>query len=374
MVSAEAKQIVVVGGSYGALKLAHESIRSFAVKQPDQWHVHIISASTEFWHSIGTPRGILPAGGHTIDDSFLPLEKGFKQYKPEHYTITYGTVTSIDDNARSVHVKTQTGEQDVAYYALILSPGVLSKSPLFSYHDGSKSLRKAYEDAWQAIPKANSVLIAGGGATGTETAGEIGVRYPDKKVAIYSGAERLLPSIPAKFGSKAAQQLQRLGVEVVHTVRIKEFTKSDQGYTVHFDDGSSRSFDYVIDATGRLPNTSFIPAKALNAKKAIIVDDFFRVPALGERVYAIGDATRDAGLVALMSTAPVLIGTIKHDFGGGKAPKPYKGPMNMMLVPIGPNGGVGHAFGWNMPSFLVKQAKAKGFFWEKFEPALLGND
>lgn len=34
---------------------------------------------------------------------------------------------------------------------------------------------------------------------------------------------------------------------------------------------------------------------------------------------------------------------------------------DMMFVPIGPNQGVGVAFGWGVPSFIVKFAKAKDF-------------
>jgi hypothetical protein len=33
----------------------------------------------------------------------------------------------------------------------------------------------------------------------------------------------------------------------------------------------------------------------------------------------------------------------------------------MQFVPIGSQGGVGIAFGWKLPSFMVKMAKAKDF-------------
>jgi hypothetical protein len=34
---------------------------------------------------------------------------------------------------------------------------------------------------------------------------------------------------------------------------------------------------------------------------------------------------------------------------------------DMMMVPIGPQQGVGVVFGWKVPSFLVKMAKSKDF-------------
>jgi hypothetical protein len=58
-----------------------------------------------------------------------------------------------------------------------------------------------------------------------------------------------------------------------------------------------------------------------------------------------------------------------------KTPAPrqieYK-PMNAIVVPIGPKGGVGNVFGWNMPSFIVKKAKAEKYLMELVEPSITG--
>ena len=48
--------------------------------------------------------------------------------------------------------------------------------------------------------------------------------------------------------------------------------------------------------------------------------------------------------------------------GGPRTAKVYKKiTSDMQFVPIGSQGGVGIAFGWKLPSFMVKMVKSKDF-------------
>ena len=54
--------------------------------------------------------------------------------------------------------------------------------------------------------------------------------------------------------------------------------------------------------------------------------------------------------------------------------KPYK-PLTTketQLVPVGPDQGVGAAFGWWLPSMLVKMAKSKTFMFDQALKTVMG--
>ncbi|KAF2678004.1 hypothetical protein K458DRAFT_395305 [Lentithecium fluviatile CBS 122367] len=52
--------------------------------------------------------------------------------------------------------------------------------------------------------------------------------------------------------------------------------------------------------------------------------------------------------------------------------KEYSPMKGTIAIPVGPGGGVGQVFGWGMPSFMVKKAKAESFLLELVEPLVTG--
>jgi Pyridine nucleotide-disulphide oxidoreductase len=121
----------------------------------------------------------------------------------------------------------------------------------------------------QALPRAKSVLVAGGRPVGMETAGEIISKYPNLKVTLASGSDRVLPLLSASTSSKAQKMLKK-GVEVIHNKKIKwRHGSSASATTVSFGDGSRRLYDVYLHAIGGRPNTGFLPTSWLDERKFI---------------------------------------------------------------------------------------------------------
>lgn len=69
----------------------------------------------------------------------------------------------------------------VKYDSLIIASGTSFTSPLWSVSAGSERLSAALRDFHEHLPGSSSVLVAGGGPAGVETAGELGETYGGKK-------------------------------------------------------------------------------------------------------------------------------------------------------------------------------------------------
>ena len=250
----------------------------------------------------------------------------------------------------------------------------------------------AFEDLHKRLPKAESVLIAGGGPAGVETAGEIAYLYKPKEITILSGTTRLLPRMAntPKAGKSAEQRLASLNVKTIHNVRVISSTATEGGKTtVSLSDGSSKTVDIYIDATGGIPNTSFLPATWLDESKRVAADmSTLRTTKAPDGVYAIGDAASySKGSIPDAAWAVSALGysiwsdlnaaaTINGGNNGGTAglkEKKYKQfEADMGFVPVGPKGGVGVIFGWVVPSFFVWLAKSRTFMLEKAQGLATG--
>ena len=225
---------------------------------------------------------------------------------------------------------------------------------------------------------AKSILVAGGGPAGVETAGELASRYKNKTVTLVSGGSRLLPRLQnTNVAAKAEKQLQALGVKVLHGVRVTSSEGSEKS-TLAFTDGSTRTVDLYIDATGGTPNTGFLPVSWLDGSKRVITDETtLRATNAIEGVYAVGDVASfsNAGIPDAVWPIGALgysiwsdlhksaaqSGTVKSDAPGLKEKKYKQVKKDMSIVPIGPSGGVGSVFGWGVPSWLVWLVKSRTF-------------
>ena len=105
-----------------------------------------------------------------------------------------------------------------------------------------------------------------------ETSAEIAFKYSDKNVVLYTGASRPLPSFPKSTSSKATGKLNQLGIEIVNGERVNVKDK-----TIEFADGSTKSFDLIIETLGLLPNTDFLPKKVLNEYGYVETDEYLRL-------------------------------------------------------------------------------------------------
>ncbi|KAI9733488.1 MAG: hypothetical protein M1818_007236 [Claussenomyces sp. TS43310] len=421
MASANVQNILIVGASFAGLSEAHYLLRHIlpAVSQETSisYKVTLLSTSSHFYFKIASPRVVVSPSLISPDDVFLPIAEGFKDYDKSSFEFVLGTATRLDAAARTLLVTGLDGKEfGIAYGSLVIATGTTSNSPVWSLVGTPDITRKLLETTHAAIVKAQSVLIAGGGAVGVETAGELGSEYAGKKeVTILSGATRLLPRLNAKTSASAESKLKALGVTVMHKVRVVSDVVTDDGKThLKLSNGTEATVDVYLNATGWVPNTKYLPAEWLDERGYVKTDEAtLRVKVEGVKgVYAYGSITDfgHGGIMDVFDAVKPVADSIRLDllaaanaissksdlhkqpaavhkvtwwtwlmslFSGPVDPSQRKATFKqttkeLQLVPIGRNGGVGVLFGWRIPSIMVYMIKGKDYMISAAQDAVTG--
>lgn len=380
-------EIVILGSHFSGLGTAHSLLRDIIPALSKQtphvtYHVTIVAPHTEYFYNIPGPRYLV--GKELIAPSklFYPIAGALKEYKADQYSTVQGKATAVDPEKKVVSVALEGGAtQEIEYQSLVIATGTTSNSKLWQVNDHEDATKALYTSVQAALPTAKRVLIAGGGAVGVETAGEIATHYPEAEITILSGNDRLLTRLVPGNSSSAERRLNALGVKTVHKTRVRSASENANGSTtLVLSDGTTQTVDLYIDATGGKPNSSFLPPAWLNAKGYVITDGgkTLRTPTPG--VYALGDVAdcSNASLIdALASIVPVTTSIgIDIAASAGKEgvfkQKLFKSMEGTQVVPTGPSTGVGQIMGWRIPGWLVWLIKSRTFFVEKAEPTWKG--
>lgn len=172
--------IVVVGANFAGAGAAHYLLRHTIPaleaqnNQSTTYKVTLISPSTHFFYKIAAPRTVVKPAAIPIEKIFLSLKDGFKQYSPEKFTLVLGSATALDEQRRTVTVEplAPASTTSVSYDSLVIATGTTSTSALWTLHGSHEASIKEFKEVHQLLPKASTVLIAGGGPAGVETAGD----------------------------------------------------------------------------------------------------------------------------------------------------------------------------------------------------------
>lgn len=383
--------IVILGGSYSGLGIAHgllKALPGLRTQTGKSYKVTMISNSTHFWFSVGAPRAMFIPFPKDIMDSFIPIEKGFKQYPSGLFEFVHAEITGVETEKKTVlyNLKNEKDEtapntETISYDSLVIATGSKGPSPLYSYHGSHVPTLDAYKDIQSRLPSAQSIMIVGGGTAGTETAGEIGHLHGKKSsspkdITILSGNERLLKGLRPSIGQRAQEILEGMGVKVEHNLKLKDSDDLDNGTTkVTLSDGSTRTIDMLLVATGRKPASSYLPSSLLDDQGRVVCDAYTRVPSL-KNVWVTGDMAQNSpgGIMYINFAVPTTVGNMVAELGGKGKPKVFK-PMTTketQFVPVGPNYGVGAAFGWWAPSAVVRMLKGKTMFFPTAIKTVMG--
>ncbi|OCT54916.1 AMID-like oxidoreductase [Cladophialophora carrionii] len=364
--------VVIIGASFGGLTVAHGLLKNVFPQLPsgkESYKVVQIAPNEEFFWKIGAPRVIGNAKSLPLEKALIPIAPGFKAYPKEQYQFIKAYATSIDPSTKTVQTSTN---DSIHYDSLVIASGTTFSSHLWTVTDGSEPLKQAVHEIHQKLPNAKTILVAGGGAAGVETAGELGEVYGHKKdITLLSGSTGLLTRLHnKKMGVDAQRRLEKMGVKVIHdSLRVTEHTTENGKEVLKLSNGETKTVDIYIEATGDKPNTKFVPQEWLDDKQRVKTDPHtLRLDVRGVTgVYVIGTvgSYSDGSVVDVKFATPAILESIKLDLqgkGGPRTNKIYKKiQSDMQFVPIGSQGGVGIAFGWKLPSFLVKMAKSKDF-------------
>lgn len=403
--SSDQKHIVVLGGAWGGVSVAQYVLRHAVPKlpSPSSYKVILVSPSKTFYCRTASPRALI--SDDLLDQSklFTPIAPGFEQYPKENFQFVHGKATAWDTNGRTVQVQLAGSDktESFTYHALVVATGSSTTSPLMGAQNGEKVLKESWAAFRAALPTAKHIVIGGGGATGVETAAELGENLngkpgwfsgkntnPKVKITIVNSRAHLLPLLRSSIADKAEPLLAKLGVTVVNNRRVTSVTPEDAGRdasvaaktTVTLDNGEKLEADLYIPAAGYAANTSFAPKQLLADDGRIKVDAQLRVPSAGDRVYAIGDCSTYArqAIHLLLEAIPVCGNNVKRDLflaegqkAGAPAEKTYKeDTRETQLVPIGKGTGIGAAMGYSMPGMVISLIKGRDY-WLSTIPALV---
>jgi NADH dehydrogenase FAD-containing subunit len=419
------KNVLVVGGSTTGIPTAHYILRHIipALPNPETYHVTLIDPSTKWVNRIAAPRSLVSEELIPLNKWMLDLKDGFAQYKPEQITILQGTAIGHNASARTVTIESPEKETStLEYYALIIATGASSPTPLFSSPYNYTVTQNAIEAFRAKLPEAKSIVIAGGGPAGVETAGELGHYLNGRagwfsarpnpiktKITVVTSGPQLLPVLRPAFGKQAEKYLNKVGVDVIYNNAIASTVPEVAGQLdaklgnenvtapakITLANGDVLEADLYIPAYGLKPNTSWISPELLDTKGRVETNGTtLRVDKAGPRVYAIGEVG-NYGVGGLMEAQyhayPVLFVNMKRDFlhdakvqaaNGDEKAVPVTGKDNLFekgklgetqFVPVGRSKGVGAFSGWKVPSFMVWFAKGRTYFTELNEPGLKGS-
>lgn len=363
--------VVILGAAYAGTGLAHKLLESPDIK------VTLINPSETFYFNLASPRFLAKPSQNPLEKVLLPIAKAFTKYPATRFEFVVDSATSVDVSGKSVTVGSG---KSFSYDYLVIATGSTTAESVKA--DGipfkstnSKNLASAVEKAQQRIAAASSIIIAGGGPVGVETAGEIAEAYPKTKVTLVTGGERLLDFMKPSASKAAEGNLKGLGVDVQTLVKVLDAQQTASGWDVKLSNGTTAKTDLYISATGVIPNSSFLPKQFLDQEGWVKVSSTNTVEAVSDgSVFALGDVTTHKMRYALRAQAqiPIVAANIKAAIAGGKGSTVYSPSESVMaFVPTGSKSGTGQVAGFVVFSFMVAFVKGRDFFISK-APSMLG--
>jgi apoptosis-inducing factor 2 len=323
------KRVIIVGGGYAGTALARALDKAAEVQ--------LVDARDRFVHNVAAIRGVVDPT--LLDRILIPYDRLLRRGSVRQRTVT-GTSSNGVTLTDGEHI-----EGDI----VVVATGSHYASPFKPQGDSTQAFAESLRTANSNLKSADAVAIVGGGAVGTELAGEISSTYPGKAVTLVSGSPSLMPGYSDKLATTLAAQLQSKGVSLRFNRRVENLVAHDRPFM-----GSSLSEDFggareqlIFPALGARPTTAIfqqMPGATFDAQSRVEVDAWLR-PAGSRNVFALGDAAATGDpmtIVAITRQAPWLAKTITALLAGRRIESlaPYKPwPTRGILVPLGPRDG-----------------------------------
>lgn len=265
---------------------------------------------------------------------------------------------------------------------------VLATGSSYSYPARPRSLSTAdalndLNQTHKELLDSDRVLILGAGPVGTELAGEIKEVWPAKQVTIVDPGSELLSGFLPEVRGELHRQLDALGVQLRLGVELSAPPSTEPGrsetFTVTLVGGEEITADIWFRAYGVQVNSDYLADGKLvirNPRGAVRVAPTLQVQGY-DHVYALGDITDipEAKMAAYaMQHAEIVAANIAAQLRGEKPESTYSpAPDPMILLPLGPRGGVGQMPTPDGPiaatAETVSQYKGANLFTERFAAA-----
>ncbi|KAI1769459.1 FAD/NAD(P)-binding domain-containing protein [Hypoxylon sp. FL1150] len=354
------KTIVVLGGAYAGVGVAHRLLKNTKPQFPDL-KVILVSKNSHFFWNLASVRAIVP--GQLKEEQYsLPIENGFAKYPADSFEFIVGSAEAVDVAEKTVKVSTQGGERVLTYDHLVCATGTRAVDNAVPWKSNG-----TYEETAAVLAKiqakvatAKHIVVAGAGATGVEAAAELAFEYgKQKEIHLLSGDAEILGG--DSLASNATSELNKLGVKIHKAARVDNAKELPDGRTeVLLQSGEKIVTDLYLPTMGMAPNSEYLPADLLTDKKFVDIDEFYHVKGTKD-VWAAGDlvwkprgsfvlSDKQAGGVAknidlaLKGKPPVVVKTI---------------PMDILFVATGRSRGSGRLGPVKVFSLMVYLIKGK---------------
>ena len=246
-----------------------------------------------------------------------------------------GRVTSIDPAHHEIVVADQQQTHHVEYDYLVYAlgsatdrqtvPGVAQYAYTLAA-SGPLSAAALRETLPSIEARGGQIVVAGGGATGIETAAEVATAYPHIKVHLVTQGSLGL-FLGKTVASSIRRSLTRVGVEISDHTTVATV----HAHSVVLNQGSEVPCDLCIWTGGFVaPLLAREAGLVVNERNQIVVDPFLRSISHPE-IYAIGDAASPrenpgVSVVRMSAVTATIMGAHGADCLSavlrGKAPKP----------------------------------------------------
>ena len=250
--------------------------------------------------------------------------------------------TAIDRTAKTVTIKTATGEEKLAYDKLLLATGATPigdasadethphVAHLWTLADMDRVISK--------LGKAKRVVVVGAGFIGLELAESL--RHRGLDVTIVQRGGHVLPTLDAEMAVPLAAELRNLGIDIRFGRTVTDFNERPEGITAVLDNGDLIEAELAVVSTGVRPRSDLARAcgLVLGARGHIVVDEHLRTS--DPDIYAAGDVIEVVDPVFGGQTAIALAGPANKqgriaadNIAGGDSV--YRGTFGASIVKVG---------------------------------------
>lgn len=212
-------------------------------------------------------------------------------YARNGVTLLISEATALDRQAKTVEL---SDGQRLGYDRLVLATGSSPLVPRLPGVDlpGVFPVRKSIPHLAamrEALARASSLGIIGGGFVGVEFASELGCRDGLQVTLVEMLPRCLAVAFDESMSGRAESLLRENGVEILTQTRVAAILGADRSEAVRLADGKEFPADVVLLAVGERPETQLGGASGLplGACGGFVVDDRMRTP--DPSVFAAGD-------------------------------------------------------------------------------------
>ncbi|MBY7142496.1 NAD(P)/FAD-dependent oxidoreductase [Virgibacillus sp. NKC19-3] len=244
-------------------------------------------------------------------------ENAIKGMQSNHADTLIGTASFIDSHTLKVN-----GEEIYGEKIVIATGQKPNKLPI----EGSE-LTFSSNDVLSLDYLPKNVVLIGGGYIGMELA--VILNAAGAHVEIVEFADRALTAFYWEHVKDVVQEMEDQGIIFHFNHAVSNVEKNGEKYVVASKQGLTIETDYVVDASGRVPNIDNLNLDEVGIEHdrgGVLVNDYLETNVKG--VYAAGDVVSKDPLVApKLTPTSAYEGEYLSDYFEGKTDTPIKYPV-----------------------------------------------